>query len=119
MDEKRGPEKGVKAMNLIDDHPILDFSHGDKVAFSFDGSSMEGFEGEPIAMALHANGVRVYRETAEKHRPRGFFCAIGKCSSCFMVVDGVPNVRTCITPLKAGMVVETQHGKGKVLEGAD
>ena len=27
-----------------------------------------------------------------------------------MVVDGVPNVRTCITPLKAGMDVRTQYG---------
>ena len=27
-----------------------------------------------------------------------------------MVVDGVPNVRTCITPLKAGMDVKTQYG---------
>ena len=43
-----------------------------------------------------------------------FFCAIGKCSSCFMVVDGVPNVRTCVTPLAAGMKVETQLGKGLV-----
>ncbi len=31
-----------------------------------------------------------------------------------MVVDGVPNVRTCVTPLTAGMKVETQHGKGQV-----
>ena len=27
-----------------------------------------------------------------------------------MVVDGVPNVRTCITPLVAGMDVRTQYG---------
>ena len=27
-----------------------------------------------------------------------------------MVVDGVPNIRTCITPLKEGMRVETQYG---------
>lgn len=101
-------------MELIKEHPVLEFKHEKKVEFSFDGKPMEGFEGEPIAMALHANGVRIYRVTPEMKRPRGFFCAIGKCSSCFMVVDGTPNVRTCITPLKAGMKVETQHGKGKV-----
>ena len=101
-------------MELINSHPVLEFSHGERVAFSFDGRSMEGFEGEPIAMALHANGVKIYRHTPEMRRPRGFFCAIGKCSSCFMVVDGVPNVRTCVTPLKRGMMVETQHGRGKI-----
>ena len=101
-------------MDLIKEHPVLDFPHGARVVFLFDGNEMSGFEGEPIAMALHANGVKVYRETPEMKRPRGFFCAIGKCSSCFMVVDGVPNVRTCITPLKQGMKVETQRGKGHV-----
>jgi predicted molibdopterin-dependent oxidoreductase YjgC len=101
-------------MDLIKKHPILTFRHKKKVEFTFDGGSMEGCEGEPIAMALHANGVKIYRVTPELRQPRGFFCAIGKCSSCFMVVDGVPNVRTCITPLKAGMKVETQRGKGKI-----
>jgi predicted molibdopterin-dependent oxidoreductase YjgC len=104
-------------MELIREHPVLDveyFKRDRKVEFTFDGSVMEGYEGAPIAMALHSNGVRVYRETPGMKRPRGFFCAIGKCSSCFMVVDGVPNVRTCVTPLKAGMKVETQRGRGKI-----
>jgi predicted molibdopterin-dependent oxidoreductase YjgC len=103
-------------MKLIENHPILDFHHEDKkkITFSFDGRKMEGFAGEPIAAALHANGVRTYRITPEMKRPRGFFCAIGKCSSCFMTVNGVPNVRTCVTPLEEGMRVETQTGKGVV-----
>ena len=29
-------------------------------------------------------------------------------------LDGVPNVRTCVTPLLAGMKVETQRDKGRV-----
>ena len=27
-----------------------------------------------------------------------------------MIVNGEPNVRTCITPLEEGMTVETQYG---------
>ena len=104
----------MKDVGLIRNHPVLEFAHGPTVKFYFDGSEMEGVEGEPIAAALHANGVHVYRETPVMNRPRGFFCAIGKCSSCFMVVDGVPNVRTCITPLKEGMKIETQRGKGLI-----
>jgi predicted molibdopterin-dependent oxidoreductase YjgC len=106
------------SMELIEEHPILEssnFKRGEKVKFTFDGVAMEGFGGAPIAAALHANGVRIYRETPAMHRPRGFFCAIGKCSSCFMVVDGIPNVRTCVTPLEAGMKVETQRGKGQAM----
>jgi predicted molibdopterin-dependent oxidoreductase YjgC len=40
------------------------------------------------------------------------FCAIGRCTDCIMVVNGRPNIRTCVEPLKAGMAVETQKGKG-------
>jgi len=54
------------------------------------------------------------RRSVELGRPRGFFCAVGKCSSCFMVVNGVPNVRVCITPLKEGMRIQTQIGKGEI-----
>lgn len=96
----------------IEEHPILTFSHGAKVTFTFNGQPMEGYEGESIAAALHANGVVELGKSAEIHRPRGFYCAIGNCSSCIMVVNGVSNVKTCITPLKAGMKIETQNGKG-------
>ncbi len=95
----------------ITEHPILGtYEKGRLVTFTYDGKEMQGYEGEPIAMALHANGVMVHRYTAKKHTPRGIFCAIGRCTDCVMVVDGVPNVRTCMTPLKEGMKVETQYG---------
>jgi hypothetical protein len=33
-----------------------------------------------------------------------------------MVVDGEANVRTCLVPARAGMVVETQQGFGTAIE---
>ncbi len=100
----------------LEEHPILDFSskRPKLVKFYFEGKEMWGYEGLPIAASLHANGIKVYRYSTRLNRPRGFFCAIGKCSSCFMVVDGVPNVRTCITPLREGMRIERQRGLGKI-----
>jgi len=103
----------------IKEHPILDFPAGPKhkVTFTCNGHEVEGYEGEPIAAALHAAGIKVLRRSIRYDRPRGFFCANGKCASCLMVVDGVPNVMTCVTPLRAGMVVETQRDKGVVRYG--
>lgn len=98
----------------IEKHPILDFDKSKKVKFTFDGQELEGYEGETIQAALHAAGVKVLGKSIKMHRPRGFYCAIGNCSSCFMIVDGVPNVKTCVTDLKEGMVVETQEGKGVI-----
>ncbi len=95
----------------ITEHPVLGTpKKGPLVSFMFDGKEMRGYEGEPVAAALRAEGVLKHRETARLHKPRGIFCAIGRCTDCVMVVDGVPNTRTCITPLKAGMKVETQYG---------
>ncbi len=97
----------------IEDHPVLGkFEKGKSVQFSFDGNPMEGFEGEPIAIALRSNGVLIHRYTARRNEPRGVFCAIGRCTDCIMVVNGRPNIRTCVEPLKAEMVVETQKGRG-------
>ena len=74
------------------------------------------YDGEPIAAALKANGVMVHRYTSKKHSPRGIFCAIGRCTDCVMIVDGKPNIRTCITPLQSGMRVQTQYGVSPVKE---
>ncbi|MGD9079675.1 MAG: (2Fe-2S)-binding protein [Desulfobacterales bacterium] len=102
----------------IEEHPILGtFEKGNKIQFTFDGQTMEGFEDEPIAVALHSNGVLIHRYTTRRNEPRGMFCAIGRCTDCIMVVDGRPNIRTCVEPLKAGMKVETQHGNGPDLSG--
>jgi predicted molibdopterin-dependent oxidoreductase YjgC len=98
----------------IDKHPILEFKKGPKITFYFEGQPIEAFRGEPIAAALHAAGVKILRHSVKLNRPRGFFCAIGKCSSCLMEVDGVPNVFSCITPVKDGMQVRRQKGRGSV-----
>lgn len=98
-------------MSRIDKHPILeDYDKGKKITFTFDDQIMEGYEGEPIAMALKAAGIQIHRYTLKRHEPRGIFCAIGRCTDCVMIVDGKPNVRTCVTPLKEGMKVQTQDG---------
>lgn len=75
-----------------------------------DGKTIQAREGEPVLAALLANGIRINRYTSKRGEPRGLFCGIGQCTDCAMVVDGVPNVRTCITPVRAGMTVQTQDG---------
>ncbi len=94
----------------IEDHPILSFEQGEEITIYYEGEPIKTHKGETIASTLYDNGVKEFRKSGEDHRPRGFFCAIGKCSSCLMRVDGVPNVRTCITMAKDGMEIEEQEG---------
>ncbi|HDN02054.1 MAG TPA: FAD-dependent oxidoreductase [Candidatus Bathyarchaeota archaeon] len=92
----------------IYEHPILQFTRGKAVSFTFNNRRIRGYKGESIAAALLAAGIKVFRRSMKLGRARGFYCGIGKCSSCLMRVDGIPNVRTCIEPVREGMVVETQ-----------
>lgn len=97
-------------MPRVDEHPVLGpRSPGRQVAFTLDGEAMRGEEGEPIAAALWAAGVRALRHSPRLGGPRGVFCAIGRCTDCVMTVDGQPNVRTCVTALREGMQIETQR----------
>jgi len=95
-------------------HPILEFKRAKKVKFYFEDQELDGYEGLPIAVALHAAGIRVLRYSEKYNRPRGFFCAVGKCSSCLMEVDNLPNVMVCMEPLKEGMKVCRQKDKGRL-----
>ena len=98
-------------MMRVKDHPILGKAEKrNNVTLRVDGEAILALEGEPIAVALLAAGRQVFRYTTKRNEPRGVFCALGRCTDCVMVVDGRPNVRTCVTPAKDGMIIETQVG---------
>ena len=86
---------------------------GKKVQITVDDKMIDAYEGEMIASALTAAGIKSLRYTSKKHEPRGIYCAIGRCTDCVMVVNGRPNVRTCITPVTEGMKIKTQEGLGE------
>ena len=92
----------------IYEHPIVEFNRGKEVTIYLDGKPMKAFDSETVAAALYSNGLREFSRSIKYRRPRGFFCAIGRCSACMMEVDGVPNTRTCVTMCKEGMQVKRQ-----------
>jgi predicted molibdopterin-dependent oxidoreductase YjgC len=93
------------------DHPVLGPAEPpNRVRITVDDRSIAAFEGEPVAVAMLAAGIRVCRLTEKRREPRGIFCARGQCTDCVMTVDGRPNVRTCVTPVKDGMRIQTGGG---------
>lgn len=107
----------MKEERRVTEHPILDDLRNPDTYIVYDGKRIPAVSGEPVAAALLAAGIRVMRHTPKTGQARGIFCGIGRCNDCKMVVDGVPNVRTCITPVREGMVVETQNGRGEWRDG--
>jgi len=102
----------------IYEHPILTFHRGRKVVFYFEGQPIEAYEGESVAIALYALGIDIFSWSPKLGRPRGPFCMIGKCSSCFMTINGIPNIRACRYPVREGLIVERQRGWGFLKENS-
>lgn len=84
-------------------------ARGRRVTIKLGRRSIPAFEGETVGAALHAAGERILMRSIKYHRPRGLFCNAGKCASCLMRVDGVPNVRVCVTPVRDGMRIQPQN----------
>ncbi|MGH2881217.1 MAG: (2Fe-2S)-binding protein, partial [Solirubrobacteraceae bacterium] len=49
--------------------------------FTFDGKSVEAFEGDTIGSALFAAGRRTFSRSFKYHRRRGLMCCAGQCSN--------------------------------------
>lgn len=73
-----------------------------RIEFYFNNEKLIGYEGEPIAASLLANGIKTIRKCDITGEGRGIFCGIGHCYECRAEVDGVPNVRTCLTLNRQG-----------------
>ena len=73
--------------------------------FSFEGREYAGFPGDTISSALAAAGVPFLGRSFKYHRPRGVLSFANHDSNTLFQVDGVPNVRGDVTPLRAGMAV--------------
>ena len=98
----------------IKDHPILnDIEDRKRVHIFVDNKKIEAYEGEPIAAALYAAGIKGFRTTRKYGESRGVYCNRGRCTDCIMKVNGKPNVRTCVTMVEDGMKIETIRGLGE------
>ena len=80
---------------------------GSKLQFYIDGDAHISYEGENVAAAMLANSKRKFRLSPKNKEPRGFYCGMGSCFECIVTIDGVANVRACMTQVKEGMKVET------------
>ncbi len=93
----------------IKHHPVLEVPDDSTITFSWNGKFLEGREGEMISSALFANGIQIFGHHPRDGSPQGMFCANGQCSQCLVIVDGLP-LKSCMTPLRAGMKVESVEG---------
>lgn len=77
------------------------------IELTVDGRPLAAPAGQSLAAVLLEAGRTALRESPTG-TPRGLYCGIGVCQECRVVVDGVV-VRSCVTPVSAGMQVSTGY----------
>ena len=80
------------------------------VTITFVGRTLQARDGQSVAAALTAAGVRSWRTTRRGEQPRGLFCGIGACFDCLLTIDGRPAQRACLVPVRDGMILEETGG---------
>jgi sarcosine oxidase, subunit alpha len=80
-----------------------------EILFEWNGNTVTAKPADTVASALYRSGVRTFTWSYQYGRPRGLLCLTGSCPNCMVNIDGVPNVRSCITPARNGLSVLAQN----------
>ena len=96
----RVPDKGSCVLNM-------------PINFTFDGQSYQGVEGDTLASALMANGVRLMGRSFKYHRPRGVLTAGSEEPNALVTVgEGAqqdPNIRATTLEIYEGLSARSQN----------
>ena len=83
------------------------------LTFTFDGRQYTGFEGDTLASALLANGVKLVGRSFKYHRPRGFITSGSEEPNAIVELgtgaQTEPNTRATMIPLFDGLVANSQN----------
>lgn len=78
-----------------------------QMQFTFDGKLYEGLQGDPLASALLANGVRVVSRSFKFHRPRGVYSSGVEEPNAFVELAAgaskEPSARATLVELREGL----------------
>lgn len=82
---------------------------GKPVNITVDGKPIEAFQGETVAAAMLAAGIRTFNKSHKHKQPRSLYCGMGVCYECLVTINGVHAQRACVTQVEEGMVIETER----------
>src|SRR5436305_11795112 len=75
------------------------------------GVACKAREGDSVAAAMLGAGQLTTRTSSLSGAPRAPYCLMGVCFECLVTIDGAGNRQACMTAVRPGMRIETQHGK--------
>jgi len=82
--------------------------HANPVQVEIDGAAISAYAGETVAAVLMLSGTRIFTQASRYNLNRSLFCGMGVCHQCLVTVDGVRDLRACMTTVRPGMKIETR-----------
>ena len=95
------------------------YSISEEVTFYFNGHLLKAKKGQTIAAALMANKIKKFGISRKLQQSRGLFCANGRCCSCFVSVNDLDHVLSCMTLVEEDMCVVSNNGDPDIRRGKD
>jgi ferredoxin len=73
-----------------------------------DDEFVEAFPGETLATVILAAGKKTMRLSDKMHQPRSYYCGMGLCNECLVILEDGSRVRACQTPASPSMKIRTR-----------
>ena len=77
---------------------------------NIDGCEIKAPVGEILAVTLFVNGKLTLKYSSRKKEPRGFFCLMGSCQECLVLVND-RIVLACQEIVEEGIIIKTGINK--------
>jgi predicted molibdopterin-dependent oxidoreductase YjgC len=78
-----------------------------KVQIKVNGHEIDAYRGETVLAALVASGYKKLKKSHVTGELRGPLCGMGVCYECQVMIDGIPNLRSCMIEVEDKMEIRT------------
>ncbi len=78
------------------------------ITVTINQQAVTAYTGETIAAVLMTQGQRTFTQPSRYNLPRTLFCGMGICHQCLVTIDGIRDVRACMTSVRDGMQIATE-----------
>lgn len=95
----------------MDDLRIGSISRKQQLTLKVNGQEITAYKGETVLAALIAAGIKTLKNNPVSAEPRGALCGMGVCFECTVTIDGIPNIRSCMTEARDGMEIQVNDPK--------
>ena len=83
-------------------------SRTNPLELSVNGTPVTAYAGETVAALLMTLEKRTFTKPTEYNLPRTLFCVMGVCHQCLVTINGVRDLRACMTTVESNMQIATQ-----------